>query len=41
MENNTETERKNSCYTYFKIVGEFDTKSVTDMLGITPEKSGI
>lgn len=38
MENNTETESKNSCYTYFKIVGEFDTKSVTDMLGITPEK---
>lgn len=32
-------ETRNSCYTYFKIVGEFDPHSVSEMLGIVPEKA--
>lgn len=29
---------ENSCYTYFKIVGDFDPDVVTAMLGLQPEK---
>lgn len=28
---------KNSCYTYFRIVGKFNTDDITDILKITPE----
>ncbi len=28
----------NECYTYFKIVGNFDPDTVTDLLGIIPEE---
>lgn len=28
-----------NCYTYFKIVGDFDPDTVTELLGIAPEKS--
>lgn len=27
------------CYTYFKIVGDFDPDEITELLGIAPEKS--
>ena len=27
---------KNSCYTYFRIVGDFDPETITDMLQLTP-----
>ena len=30
---------KNTCYTYFKIVGDFDPDVVTKCLGLMPEKS--
>ena len=30
---------RNSCYTYFKIVGDFDPDEVTDLLGLEPEKT--
>lgn len=30
---------KNSCYTCFKIVGNFDPGYVTELLGLSPEKS--
>lgn len=29
---------KNSCYTYFKIVGQFNTDDISDILGLTPEE---
>lgn len=29
---------KNTCYTYFKITGDFDPDTVTDILGLTPDK---
>ena len=29
---------KNSCYTYFRIVGEFDPDEITDFLQLKPEK---
>ena len=32
-------ETKNSCYTYFKIVGNFDPDDVTKALKLTPESS--
>ena len=32
-------ETKNSCYTYFTIVGDFDPDSVSDLLDMKPEKS--
>lgn len=30
---------RNSCYTYFKIVGDFDPDDVTELLNLTPEKT--
>ena len=30
---------KNTCCTYFKIVGDFDPESVSTLLGLRPEKS--
>ena len=30
---------RNSCYTYFKIVGKFDPDKVSEILNLTPEKS--
>ena len=30
---------KNSCYTYFKITGDFDPDIITDRLGLHPDKS--
>ena len=30
---------KNSCYTYFTIVGDFDPDSVTSLLGLNPDQS--
>lgn len=30
---------ENQCYTYFKIVGDFNPDAITKMLGIQPEKS--
>ena len=30
---------KNSCYTYFKIVGNFDPNDISTLLNLTPEKS--
>jgi hypothetical protein len=30
---------RNSCYTYFKIVGDFNPDDVTELLRLTPEKS--
>ena len=30
---------RNSCYTYFTIVGEFDPDAVTALLGLTPDDS--
>ena len=30
---------KNSCYTYFKIIGSFDPDYVSDLLNLKPEKS--
>ena len=30
---------QNSCYTYFKIVGDFDPDVITDLLGLVPERS--
>lgn len=30
---------KNSCYTYFKIVGEFDPQEISNILGLNAEKS--
>ena len=32
-------ETKNSCYTYFTIVGDFDPDSVTSLLGLNPDQS--
>ena len=29
----------NHCYTYFKIVGNFDPDVVSELLNLTPEKS--
>ena len=29
---------KNECYTYFKIVGDFDPDTVSELLGIVPEE---
>ena len=30
---------RNSCYTYFKIVGNFNPDDVTELLNLTPEKA--
>ena len=30
---------RNNCYTYFKIVGDFDPDDVTALLNLTPEKT--
>ena len=30
---------RNSCYTYFKIVGDFNPDDVSELLNLTPEKS--
>lgn len=30
---------KNSCYTYFKIVGEFDPQEISNILEVNAEKS--
>lgn len=30
---------RNSCYTYFRIVGDFNPDNVSERLGLTPEKS--
>ena len=30
---------RNSCYTYFKIVGNFNPDDVTELLNLTPEKT--
>ena len=30
---------RNSCYTYFKIVGDFDPKDISALLSLTPERS--
>ncbi len=30
---------ENSCYTYFKIVGDFDPDTVTEILGLQPSKT--
>ena len=30
---------RNKCYTYFKIVGNFDPDHITEILNLTPEKS--
>lgn len=30
---------ENSCYTYFKIIGDFDPDAVTTILGLRPSKS--
>jgi hypothetical protein len=30
---------RNSCYTYFRIVGDFNPDDVSERLGLTPEKS--
>ena len=37
MEQNRNT--KNSCYTYFRISGEFDPDEVTALLGLQPDQS--
>lgn len=37
MEQNRHT--KNSCYTYFRIAGEFDPDEVTALLGLQPDQS--
>ena len=29
---------RNSCYTYFRIVGDFNPNEVTDLLNLTPGK---
>lgn len=29
---------KNECYTYFRIVGQFDTKEISNILGLNPER---
>ena len=29
---------ENSCYTYFRIVGQFHTDDISNILGLTPEK---
>lgn len=29
---------KNRCYTYFRIVGKFNTNDISNILGLTPEK---
>lgn len=31
---------RNNCYTYFKIVGNFNPDDVSELLGLTPEKHG-
>lgn len=31
-------EKKNTCYTYFRITGDFDPDEITGRLGLTPEK---
>lgn len=36
---NTSIRTRNSCYTYFKIVGEFDPEEATAILGLQPYKS--
>ena len=33
------TKQRNECYTYYKIVGDFDPDTVTGLLGIVPERS--
>lgn len=33
-----ESETKNSCYTYFRIVGEFDPDEISEILQLTPEE---
>lgn len=33
-----ETKTRNSCYTYFKIVGDFNPDYVSELLGIEPEE---
>jgi len=33
-----EFETKNSCYTYFRIVGEFDPDEISEILQLTPEE---
>ena len=30
---------RNRCYTYFKIVGDFDPDAISELLGLQPEKS--
>ena len=30
---------RNSCYTYFKIVGNFNPDDVSELLNLTPEKT--
>lgn len=30
---------KNECYTYFKIIGDFDPNEITEWLGLQPEKT--
>ena len=30
---------RNSCYTYFKIVGEFDPQDISNILGLNAEES--
>ena len=30
---------RNSCYTYFKIIGDFNPDDVSELLNLTPEKS--
>ena len=32
-------ETKNSCYTYFKIRGDFDPDEVTEILGLQPDRT--
>ena len=31
----------NRCYTYFRIVGKFNTDDISHILNLTPEKNGI
>lgn len=37
--NNSKTSSQSSCYTYFMIRGNFDPDSITESLGLVPEKS--
>lgn len=38
FENDAILQTRNKCYTYFKIVGNFKTDEISEMLGLTPDE---